>query len=215
MSWRLKDLETSLLIGSTLVEGSSLTESEAKIVFRGKTLAGHPVSEIRELLNYRSAVEWLIKNLKSTPFLSVDLIFNFHRRLFQGFPGTHGVFKSRENFTFLSSGEKHFYKRPHEVKGMMLRWVSDFNEDLDKSCVVPALAADLYYRFQEIHPFEDGNGRIGRILIAYWAHWKRRWAFEFRLQDKIEHLEALENANIGNFKTLEVFFKKHLKKAKK
>jgi hypothetical protein len=67
VSWKLKDLEQSLLIGSTLVEGSTLSESEARQVLAGRTVQGHPVSEIRELLNYRAAVEWLMGELARSP----------------------------------------------------------------------------------------------------------------------------------------------------
>ena len=70
MSWTLADFEQSLLIGSTLVEGSTLTEAEARKVLAGRTLSGHPVSEIRELLNYRAVFEWLRDELVKSPYLS-------------------------------------------------------------------------------------------------------------------------------------------------
>lgn len=45
MSFRLEDLEERLLIGSTLVEGSTLTEQEARDVLAGRTVSGHPIRE--------------------------------------------------------------------------------------------------------------------------------------------------------------------------
>ena len=56
MAWKLKTLEENLLIGSALVEGSTLTEKEAKEVLAGRTVQGHSIQEVRELLNYRTAV---------------------------------------------------------------------------------------------------------------------------------------------------------------
>src|SRR6266511_438880 len=53
MAWTLEELEERLLIGSTLVEGSTLSEEEAHQILRGRTVAGHPVREARELLHYR------------------------------------------------------------------------------------------------------------------------------------------------------------------
>ncbi len=70
--WSLKDLEEWLLIGSTLVEGSTLSEEEARDVLAGRTVSGHPVSEARELLNYRSATGWLMEQLDQVPRLSQD-----------------------------------------------------------------------------------------------------------------------------------------------
>ncbi len=70
MRWSLASLEKHLLIGSTLVEGSTLSEDEAASVLAGRTVSGHPVQEIRELLNYRAAVQWVMGELEATPFVS-------------------------------------------------------------------------------------------------------------------------------------------------
>jgi hypothetical protein len=70
--WSLKDLEEWLLIGSTLVEGSTLSEEEARAVLAGRTVSGHPVSEARELLNYRAGTAWLMEQLERSPWLCLD-----------------------------------------------------------------------------------------------------------------------------------------------
>jgi Fic family protein len=212
MNWKLEYLEQSFLIGSTLVEGSTLTEEEAEQVLAGKTLQGHPVSEIRELLNYRSAIQWLIVQFSCSPFLSKDLILGFHLKLFHGFKGRNGVWKAYKNYTLLSNGSRHNYSDPSVVETEMIKWVDLFNSE-SKTAAAPN-AADLYYAFEEIHPFEDGNGRIGRILIGYWLHWKFQLSWTFRLADKIEHLKSLEAANNGDIKTLVQFFEKRIQPEK-
>lgn len=211
MSWNIKYLEDSLLIGSTLVEGSTLTESEAHEVLRGRTIVGHPVSEIRELLNYRSAIEWLAVQVEASPYLSEELILLFHRRLFEGFPEAQGQFKSHANYTYRTDGSRHDYTKPSRVKAAIAQWLVQFNE-LDAVTHAAQKAAKLYYDFENIHPFEDGNGRIGRVLVAYWLHWKSRLRFSFYLKDKLEHLFALEAANQGDLTQLELFFERRLTK---
>jgi len=205
VSWNIKDLESQLLVGSTLVEGSTLSESDAESILQGRTIQGHPVLEIRELLNYRSAVQWIMGELAASPFLSTNLILDFHRRLFQGFPGEHGRFKTASNYTFRSDGSKHAYLKPSEVGEAMRLWVADFNRENKGDAAEQA--ADLYHRFENIHPFDDGNGRIGRILLAYWLHWKQGRSFTFRLKDKTAHLHALEAANDGDLTKLTAFFR--------
>lgn len=214
MSWNLKDLEKSLLIGSTLVEGSMLSEREAESILAGRTVQGHPVREVRELLNYRSSVEWLIRELNRSPYLSKDILLQFHQRLFQGFPGEHGRWKTLPNYTYQTDGSRFDYCVPEEVNRRMREWIETFNHGDVKANPSSKLAAQLYYSFQEIHPFEDGNGRIGRILIAYWLHWKARCAFSFRLKDKVAHLKALESANQGDRRPLEDFFKQRMRREK-
>jgi Fic family protein len=96
MRWSLSDLEEWLLVGSTLVEGSTLSEDEARAVLAGRTVTGHPVREARELLNYRSATEWLLGELAKSPHLSQDLLVDFHRRLLDGLSEDAGRLKRHQ-----------------------------------------------------------------------------------------------------------------------
>jgi Fic family protein len=207
MSWKLEDLEQTLLIGSTLVEGSTLSEAEARQVLAGRTVQGHPITEIRELLNYRAAVEWLMSQLTQAPYLSRDLVLGFHQRLFVGFPGEHGRWKTHQNYTYLSNGNRFDYAHPSLVEKEMREWTERFNSQSPDGAATED-AARLYHEFQCIHPFDDGNGRIGRILIAYWLHWKAKLSLKFQLKDKAEHLAALERADAGDLTPLTRFFKK-------
>jgi Fic family protein len=204
MSFRLEDLEDRLLIGSTLVEGSTLTEREARDVLAGRTVSGHPIREARELTNYRTATGWLIEQLDASPYLSVDLILGFHARLLDGLSEDAGRFKSHENYTIRSDGKRHDYLHPSQVIPVMQQWVNAFNHE-------PTLnpfegGADLYARFQQTHPFSDGNGRLGRLFLAYWLH-RRGFAFRFFAADKLAHLRAIEATNHGDLRPLAEFLR--------
>lgn len=205
MAWTLEDLEESLLIGSTLVEGSTLSEAEARQVLRGRTLAGHSVQEHRELLNYRAAVAWLMEQLARSPYLSVDLVLAFHRRLLDGLSDTAGQTKRYRNYTYLSDGSRYDYLPPAEVEPALREWVARFDEE--PAADPWARAAELYYELQRIHPFDDGNGRVGRVLIAYWVHWKLGCSWKFVAADKVAHLEALEAATAGDMSPLRSFIR--------
>ena len=206
MAWKLEDLERDLLIGSTLVEGSTLSEAEAAQVLRGRTVAGHSVREIRELINYQGAVGWLLEQLARSPYLSVDLIEGLHARLFAGLGDGGGRLKTHGNYSMRSDGKRHDYLPPKDVPSALQTWVAEYNRSTSSDSTRHHEAAHLYYVFQEIHPFEDGNGRIGRVLLAYWLHWKHAEGFSFHLTDKLAHLEALEAANDGDLEPLQRFF---------
>lgn len=209
-SWNLKQLEESLLIGSTLVEGSTLTEAEARQVLAGRTIVGHSVTEFRELTNYRAAVNWLAKQLEASPYLSRDLLLGFHRILMQGLSDDGGTFKTHANFSYRSSGERHEYVAPAHVDTSLTRWLTCFNRDEKKAAI--KYAANLYYDFEQIHPFADGNGRIGRLLVAFWLHHHASLRFFFYAKDRIAHLQALEAANEGNLEPLVTFFRERTEK---
>jgi Fic family protein len=204
MSFRLEELEERLLIGSTLVEGSTLTEQEARHVLAGRTVSGHSIREARELTNYRGATAWLIEQLEASPYLSIDLLLGYHARLLDCLSEDAGRFKSHENYTIRSDGTRHDYLHPSQVALVMQEWVNDFNHQ-------PApdpfqLGAHLYARFQHVHPFSDGNGRIGRVLLAYWLH-RRGLALSFFAADKLAHLRAVEATNRGDFQPLTEFLR--------
>jgi Fic family protein len=202
-TWSLEELEERLLIGSTLVEGSTLSEAEAREVLRGRTVVGHPVWEARELTNYRAATSWLMERLEESPYLSVDLVLGYHLRLLQGLSDAAGSFKAHPNFTMRSDGSRHPYLHPSRVGDATRAWVDDFNHGA--STPPGRRAAELYAAFQQIHPFDDGNGRIGRVLITYWLHWKHRLAFRFYAVDKVAHLRAVEATDEGDIGLLESF----------
>ena len=208
MNWELREIEKHLLIGSTLVEGSTLSEEDAAQVLAGRTVSGHPVSEIRDLVNYRLAVKWLIQKLALVPFVSEDLILDFHRLLFEGLAGRKGQYKAYANYTYLSDGRRHDFVKPARVKSAVCEWLAEFN---GTALGDPQTgAARLYYGFENIHPFEDGNGRIGRVLISYWLHWKHRRGWKFYLKDKLAHLGALQAANAGDLAQLTDFFSERI-----
>ena len=209
MKWDLAFLQENLLIGSTLVEGSTLTQTSAEAILSGRTVAGHAIRDARELLNYGAAAEWLIREVTEVPYLSADMVLHLHRLLFAGIPGESGAWKQQGNFTYRSDGSRFDFLAPEAVPTAMRRWCHDFNtadvKDTDAT-KVSADAAALYYRFATIHPFDDGNGRLARVLMSYWLHWKAGRLFRFFASDKLAHLEAMEAANDGNLTPLKDFF---------
>ncbi|GAB6011404.1 Fic family protein [Viscerimonas tarda] len=79
-----------------------------------------------------------------------------------------GVYKTRPNSVITPSGELFDYASPEETPSMMtdlLNWYRDMEQQGKLSVV--ALAALFHFRYIRIHPFEDGNGRIARLLVNY------------------------------------------------
>ncbi len=94
-----------------------------------------------------------------------------------------------------SDGSRHDYLHPGRVAEAVSLWLERFNAPPQPE---PANeAAAIYADFQQIHPFEDGNGRIGRLLLAYWLHWKHGLAFRFVAGDRLEHLRAIEASDLA------------------
>lgn len=135
--------------------------------------AGQPApaeSDVREVLNYVRALEYGLERLSTLP-VSLRLIRELHERLMAGVRGEHatpGEFRRSQNWIGTPNctlGEAQFVPPPvlqmHEA-------LDAFEKYLHADDVYPPLVrlALVHYQFEAIHPFVDGNGRIGRLLIS-------------------------------------------------
>lgn len=79
-----------------------------------------------------------------------------------------GVYKTRPNSVMTAAGVEFHYASPEETPALMTQLIEWYNQEEKRGVLTPVeLAALLHYRYIRIHPFEDGNGRIARLLVNY------------------------------------------------
>jgi len=109
-----------------------------------------------------------------------------------------GEYKSRPNHVQTATGEIFYYATPEETPIMMKELVEWYNDESDKKELSPIeLAALLHYRYIRIHPFEDGNGRIARLLVNYVLIRNNYPPIIIQSKDKDNYLRILHQCDVA------------------
>lgn len=209
---------------SNHIEGNTLTygETELLLIF-GETKGNHEFREYEEMKGHDLALK-LVEQLATDT--ERNLTENFIRELNQailkepfykeaitedGQPTRRlikiGEYKSFPNSVRLQNGEIFNYASPAETPAMMSDLMNWYNTAAaDKTQSTAEVAAELHYRFVCIHPFDDGNGRISRLLMNYHLIKNGYPPVIIKTEDKKNYLFALHEADTGNLKA----FKKYI-----
>lgn len=154
---------------SSQIEGTQSSLSDL-LLFETTEVPGVPIDDITEVSCYVSAMNHGLKRLEEFP-LSLRLIREIHAKLMNNARGGHkqpGEFRTSQNWIGGSRpGTAKFVPPPPEK---LLECLDQFEKFLhDDRIKLPALikAALAHVQFETIHPFLDGNGRLGRLLITF------------------------------------------------
>ncbi len=152
---------------SSQIEGTQSSLSDL-LLFEAEETPGVPLDDVREVSNYVAALDHGLRRLREFP-LSLRLIREMHAVLLRGGRGadkTPGEFRTSQNWIGgTRPGNAAFVPPPpHEVPAAM-----GALEDFIHAPGVPTLvrAGLAHAQFESIHPFLDGNGRLGRLLITF------------------------------------------------
>lgn len=211
-----KKIRLEFNYNSNHIEGNTLTygETELLIIF-DKTTGNHEMREYEEMKSHDVAFE-LIKEwaVDIERPLTEMAIKNLHeillvkpywkkaqtpdgqstRRLI-----TVGDYKEQANSVRLQNGEVFNYTSPEETPiqmGELIQWYR--NEEIKNELHATELAALFHYKFVRIHPFDDGNGRLSRLLMNYILFKNDLPPIIIKSADKKNYLFALNQADTGN-----------------
>ena len=158
---------------TTHIEGTRLTLDQAERLWRGEAVPEADPDDTRELLNYRSAFEFVSECLDSGDPITEGLIREIHRNLVEGVRGQKaapGEYRRIQNYVVNSTTGEVIYTPPSalEVPIMMSELMKWLNSDL---AIHPLLVSGIaQFQLVHIHPFLDGNGRTSRLLSTLYLY---------------------------------------------
>lgn len=150
------------VFNTNAIEGSMVTPEEVHDLLSHNGHASN--SDEIEALNVASAVEFIQDTDED---LSVELIRKLHRMCFDGSKSFAGKLRDVEVVIRNAYGEVVHRGIPKEEIGNELEELSKWYNENAKDLKPLVLAALVHNQFEYIHPFEDGNGRVGRLLLNY------------------------------------------------
>jgi Fic family protein len=151
---------------STAIEGNTFSYQETKVLLLdGITIGGKSVREHLEIINHKEAIDYIdvLSKKKTTELCRTD-IFNIHSIILQKIDPKHaGKYRNVPVYVMQQNEKKHIFCAPLLIIDEMdifFSWL--FSEKKEHPIIA---AAEAHTRFVNIHPFMDGNGRTGRLLM--------------------------------------------------
>ena len=154
---------------SSRIEGT-ITDFRQLLLFEAASLDQFATPDTQEVMNYVRALEYGLEQLKTSP-VSLDMLCQVHHRLLSGVgrgeiqPGQFRTVQNRIGRRGQSFADSRYVPPP---VSSMHPALTDFEKFIQTTDNIPFLIrlALAHYQFEAIHPFVDGNGRVGRLLIS-------------------------------------------------
>lgn len=199
---------------SNHIEGNTLTYGQTELLLLFGKVVGE--AEMKDLEDMKASNVGLKMMQEQALIKEMPLTQNFIRQLhkvllredytvYRELPGglqtsyvIHaGRYKTRPNSVITRNGDRLEYASPEETPALMADLVDWYNDEEAKGRLSPVeLAALFHYRYIRIHPFEDGNGRIARLIVNFILARHDYPMIVVRSRSKKDYLEALHQADL-------------------
>lgn len=191
----LQDVLIRMAYNSSGIEGNTISLAETGTIFLEGTMPSgrQSVQEFYEIINHKQTFSYMLDQLKDDTPLSLSMIKDFHRLLTDRLQHDSGQFKTEQNAII---GARFKTATPQETPQLMQQWTDNTTYRLDNTESEQAqlkILSDTHIQFEQIHPFSDGNGRTGRILLLHLSLHHLKAPIIINKDDRTPYIEALTN----------------------
>ena len=182
---------------SNAIEGSRMTLKETDAAIKGERVRGKELFEVLEAVNHKNAMNFMLENVKKDFKVSEEYILKLHSIVMYNFndklPG-----KYRTGYVNITNTEKRL-PSAQEVPPRMRKLIAGINT-YGKDAI--GKVAGDHYEFETIHPFFDGNGRVGRLIMITQLLSKGYPPALIKVEDRYDYYLALSKGDMGEFGNL-------------
>jgi len=200
---------------SNAIEGNKLNYGETvAFLMEGITAKGKPLKDHLDIRGHNQAINFLLEIVKDTRLITEADIRALHEMILvepynspaqtaDGLPTTKritlGQYKTSPNHVKTSTGEIHYYATPEETPAKMEELMEWYDEVESYPNIHPVVIAALFHhKFVEIHPFDDGNGRLSRILMNLILMQHGYPPVVVKMEDRTNYYSLLSRADVGD-----------------
>lgn len=190
---------------SNAIEGNTLTLRETDLVLRGLTIDQKPLKDHMEAVGHKEAFEYVSELVKDNVPISENVIKQIHFLVLADKKDDRGVYR---RVPLRIMGAQHEPVQPYLIEPKMEQLLLDFKESSEH--IVTKLAR-FHIEFEGIHPFIDGNGRTGRLLVNLELMKAGYPPIDIKFTDRITYYNAFDEYHVKhNLSAMETLFARYV-----
>lgn len=171
---------------SNAIEGNTLTLRETDMVLRGLTIDKKPLKDHLEAIGHKEAFDFVCESVKNQTPISESLIKQIHYLVLADKKDDRGVYR-RVPVRIMGAATEPV--QPYLIEPKMQQLIADYNERHEH--IITKLAR-FHIEFESIHPFIDGNGRTGRLLVNLELMKAGYPPIDIKFTDRISYYNAFD-----------------------
>ncbi len=190
---------------SNAIEGNTLTLRETDLVLRGLTIDQKPLKDHMEAIGHKEAFDFVSELVKDNEPISERVIKQIHYLVLSDKKDDRGVYR---RVPVRIMGAHHEPVQPYLIQPKMEQLLLDFFES--KEHIITKLSR-FHIEFEGIHPFIDGNGRTGRLLVNLELMKAGYPPIDIKFTDRVSYYNAFDEYHINhNLSAMENLFARYV-----
>lgn len=190
----VKRLRNEFIINNTYnsnaIEGNTLTLRETSLIIsEGITVSQKPLKDHLEVIGHKDAFEYILDLANQEEILSEKIIKDIHSLVLINDNMNRGIYRK---VPVTIAGSQKEPAKPHLIPSQMSDLILEYKESREEKHIVESVS-DFHLKFETIHPFIDGNGRTGRLILNLELMKNGLLPVNIKFADKMRYYDSFDN----------------------